>query len=207
MKPALIPDPLRQYWWEVKWRFREIYIANFSFIHINKTGGSSIERALNLHTNHRTAQEVRDMIGDRRWASRFTFTVVRNPWDKVVSHYHFRRERNKSNIQTDNIRFGDWVRMSYGQKDPRYYHSPKMYMPQLQWITDQRGEVLVDFVARFETLEKDFATICDRIGVSATLPHLKKTDRGHYRDYYTPETRQIIADCFRQDIEHFGYEF
>lgn len=203
----LLPAPLRRYWWEVHGRFHDIYQAHYSFIHINKTGGSSVERALNLRINHRTAREVRDVIGKRRWASRFTFTVVRNPWDKVVSHYHFRHARDKSNIQTDDIGFADWVRLSYGEKDPRYYHSPRMYMPQLAWITDERGEILVDFVARFETLQRDFRTVCDRIGVSATLPHLKKSDRGHYRDYYAAETKRIIADCFREDIEYFGYEF
>ena len=102
---------------------RHSYIDNFIFIHINKTGGSSIAKALKLPVNpktvyHKTALEKIGEIGRQQWENRFTFTVIRNPWDKVVSHYHFRVQTNQTNLGIRRIGFKDWIRLAYGDKDP-----------------------------------------------------------------------------------------
>jgi hypothetical protein len=39
------------------------------------------------------------------------------------------------------------------------------------------------------------------------LPHLKPSSHGHYRDYYSTDSRDIIARHFARDIRHLGYEF
>ena len=65
----------------------------------------------------------------------------------------------------------------------------------------------MDFVGRFENLEADFKTICDKVGITASLPHINKSDRRGYRDYYDPETRDITARLYAEDIERFGYTF
>ncbi|OHB78464.1 MAG: hypothetical protein A2W31_00060 [Planctomycetes bacterium RBG_16_64_10] len=199
--------PWRRRWHDLKWRLREKYVARYTFVHINKTGGSSIESALGLPFRHMTAREMQALVGPQRWQRRFTFTVVRNPWAKVVSHYGYRLKRDKLCRDGDRLGFADWVRLAYGQNDPRYYDVPKMFMPQVDWITDDHGAMLVDFVGRFEDLEGSFAEICRRLGVVATLPHLKRTDHGPYQEYYTPEARGIVARWFARDIEQFGYGF
>jgi len=63
------------------------HFDRFVFIHINKTGGSSIEKALNIPLEHKTALEKISEIGHINWTMKHSFTVIRNPWDKVVSHY------------------------------------------------------------------------------------------------------------------------
>ena len=76
-------------------------------------------------------------------------------------------------------------------------------------IVDEDGASIVDFVGRFENLQADFAAVCDRIGLHRTgLPHENRSDgRKAYRDYYSEETRDIVARYFKRDIERFGYEF
>lgn len=202
-----LPARWRRQWHDLKWRLREKYLAEYTFIHINKTGGSSIESALGLPFRHMTACEMRALVGRKRWERRFTFTIVRNPWDKVVSHYEYRRQRDKTGIRTDAIGFADWVRLAYGENDPKYYNIPRMFMPQSDWITDAEGNILVDYIGRFETLEGSFAAICQRLGVQATLPHLKKSDHRPYQDYYTTAARAIVERWFRKDIDLFGYGF
>ena len=67
----------------------------FIFIHINKTAGTSIGNAIGLPIkHHRTAREVIAAIGKDKWNTAYKFTLVRNPWDEVVSHYEYRRKRN-----------------------------------------------------------------------------------------------------------------
>ena len=78
---------------------------------------------------------------------------------------------------------------------------------QHDYVTNENGKVMVDFLGRYERLEQDFAAACDRIGIAPRLPHLNKSDRNSYQIYYTPETRDIVATLCRRDIELFGYSF
>jgi hypothetical protein len=183
------------------------YIHDFVFIHINKTGGSSIDAALGMPTEHNTAREKIRQIGRGAWDRKFTFTIVRNPWDKVVSHYHYRLKTNQTNLKDDPIPFAEWVQRTYGEQDPKYYDKPKMFMPQVDWISDDKGEILVNFVGRFERLNEDFGKICKRLNRQADLPHVKQSNRGQYADYYDETTREIVSHWFRDDIEQFNYSF
>jgi hypothetical protein len=188
--------------------FRTRYLLNFVFIHINKTGGSSVERALGLPFRHDTALEIRERIGERRWAKRFSFTIVRNPWDKVASHYHYRVQTDQTGLKGDPIGFNEWVELAYGERDPRYHDKPKMFLPQSDWVCDEQGRIIVDFIGRFESLPADFGTICERIGRRAELPHLKKSRQGSdYRKAYSDESAEIVARYFARDLENFGYTF
>ena len=186
---------------------KERYFQDFVFIHINKNAGSSIEEALGARHEHRTAQEKRNELGEKLWRKKFKFTVVRNPWDKVVSHYHYRVQTNQTKLGETPIPLPEWVCRAYGKQDPAYYDKPKMFMPQLDWLTDAEGTVMVDFVARFENLQQDFEAICQRLNRTAHLPQLRKSERGDYRKYYDEESKAVVASWFAKDITHFGYRY
>mgnify|MGYP001825085168 FL=1 len=186
---------------------RERYLRPYVFIHINKTGGSSIEKALDIGLDHSTALEKYRQLGATAWGRKFTFTIVRNPWDKVVSHYHYRVRTNQTGLGDQRMPFDEWLQRCYVDKDPRYYDQPRMFMPQRQWLIDDGGELLVEFIGRFENLAEDFERICQRLSVTAELGHAKPSGRGSYRDYYTDDARNLVGEVFAEDIELFGYEF
>jgi len=184
------------------------YLLDFVFVHINKTGGSSVERALGIPFQHRTAVELRDHLGTRRWESRFSFTFVRNPWDKVSSHYHYRVKTNQTELGRHPIPFAEWVVRAYGERDPRYVDQPRMFMPQVDWISDADGRIMVDFVGRFERLRSDFDEVCRRLDLrDRSLPHVKRSGQDDYRRLYDAEARRVVEDRFAPDIERFGYGF
>ncbi len=194
-------------WLHIIRNFRSNHIDNFYFIHINKTGGSSIKKTLKLPFCHYTAQESINKFGIKEWERRFTFTAVRNPWDKVVSQYHYRIKINKSNLRNKPIKFNDWIKLTFVDQDPFYLNNPKMFMPQTDWISDDTGKILVDFIIRFENLNDDFDKVCKKIGKSGKLKHIKSTKHKHYRDYYDENSKKIIETWFQKDIENFGYRF
>jgi len=183
--------------------------GTFIFIHINKTAGTSIGNAIGLPIkHHQTAREVIAKIGRDKWNEAYKFTLVRNPWDKVVSHYEYRRKRNKTGLASNEIPFPEWVRKTYGpDKDPLFYNNPKAFQPQVEWLKDDKGEISIDFIGKFESIDEDFRQIRNAIGVDADLPHLNASKRPGYQHYYDDETRKIVEQWFHEDIERFGYRF
>ncbi|MFZ8886768.1 MAG: sulfotransferase family 2 domain-containing protein [Steroidobacteraceae bacterium] len=197
-------------WFELKrgvlkhvnaWRGRIV------FIHINKTAGTSVERALHLRSERKTALQKREEMGRERFERAFKFAFVRNPWDKVLSHYHYRMRTNRTGLADAGLDFRTWVLKAYGERDPRWHDDPRMFMAQRLWLDDDAGRCLVDFVGRFERLEQDFGEACRRMGVQATLPHVKVTRHAPYREAYDDETRALVARVFAADLEEFGFEF
>ena len=191
-------------------RFRNARWPRYVFIHINKTAGSSIERTLNLRFEHKTAMEKRVEIGEHRWNRAFKFSFVRNPWDKVYSHYKYRVATNQTGMRDRHIPFRDWVLRAYGECQLPYYDQPKMFMPQQRWLIDDDGALMVDFVGRFENLDADFRRICDHLRIQRELAHLKRSDAPNYcnyRDAYDLESRACIAERFSIDVDAFEYSF
>lgn len=192
---------------KIIYSFKMRYLDRFIFIHINKTGGSSIEKALNIPFEHKTALEKIDEISREEWDRKLTFTIVRNPWDKVVSHYHYRVQTNQTELGDKRIGFKEWVKLAYGNQDDDYYDNPKMFMPQLNWITDKNGKILVDEIIYFENLDGEFKKVLKKLGRNKTLPHIKKSNHRNYREYYDQETIEIVRNWYKRDIECFGYKF
>ncbi len=165
------------------------------FVHINKTGGSSIEQALcgsyHITTKHYNVYDYARHT-PYEFANYFKVTFVRNPWDKVVSQYFFQLMHKG----TDKA-FKDFIRKPSGRP----------FINQLDWITIN-GHIAVNCIGRFETLEEDFDEICQHIGIKTpALPRINKTVHEHYSIYYDDEDREFVGNIFYKDIQFFGYRF
>ena len=83
-------------------------------------------------------------------------------------------------------------------------------MNQLDWFLDPSGRVIADYIGN-ETLEEDWTIVKQRLrgDLPETLSCAKKNPNKlrHYSLFYTDETRSIVADRFRLDIEYFDYHF
>ncbi len=81
------------------------------------------------------------------------------------------------------------------------------FLSQHKFIVNREGTLIVDFLGSFETLDKDFDVVRQRIRAPVELPHLLRSQRGHYRDYYSPDLADIIGDRYSEDIARFRYTF
>jgi hypothetical protein len=158
---------------------------------------------------HLPARVLRELVPADVWQTYFKFAFARNPWDLAVSNFHFLREMFKQHPTTQQtdpdiafvvsvVDFANYIRALpyFAEKSDQYSQ-----------LSDAQGNLLVDFVGRFERLEQDFATICERVGLTLTLPHMNRGPRGSYRGYYTAETRDIVGRLYARDLEAFGYTF
>jgi hypothetical protein len=209
----------------------------FLFVHIAKTGGTSIRAALaplrrrdpyswpmflcsrlSRLTGHRIGVKLprhaklvaaREMLPRELFDDLFKLAFVRNPWDlQVSSFHHIRRER--PHLLQGRTDFKEFLRWKLDPERPYQYHIDTSMELQSDYLRGLHGEVLIDFVGQYEHLEADFAEACRRIGLPARpLPHRRRADdrRTDYRTYYDDRSAEWIADRFALDIEVFGYRF
>lgn len=172
-------------------------LPNAVFIHIPKTAGISIGRLLaeglevERYEHHLTALETRPLVPN--WNKAFKFTVIRNPWARMVSMY----------LMDSKARFIDYLshptaRGSFGRNFP---------LTQTDFICDKQGQLMVDYVARFEKLEEEWRYISGRLDLPRVLPHTNQGPVVDYREFYTTETREIVQKKYAQEIAMFEYEF
>ena len=157
------------------------------------------------HCKAITAQE---MLPRDTYNRLFKFAFVRNPWDlQVSSYHHIKRER--PNLVNEGESFADFLRRKLEPTRPWQYHLDTSITPQSDYLIDLRGRQIVDFIGRYESLQADFDTCCQRIGIpTIALPHRRQaSDRAEYRQYYDQETQALVAERFAADIETFGYVF
>lgn len=156
---------------------------------------------------HLTAFTMRNFMHEHEWDEKFKFAFVRNPWDRVVSQYHHRLGVNQQNIRSKGITFNDWVIEVYHKKNTEYRNFNSMFLPQKDWLSDMNGNIIVDYIGRFENLDEDLEFIKNKLGIEKSTPHLRASKRAKYQEYYNKETRDIVAQYFSKDIEHFNYSF
>lgn len=212
----------------------------FIFVHVYKTAGTSVRdvflphcrlidrlvyyhpasrRAVNVVTNlfglqneggrhfagvrkHGTAIDARDYLGRERFGRYFKFAIARNPYDWMVSLYVYIREakHHRDHPTVQKMTFFDFVQSEVERRAPR----------QFDFVSDEEGRLIVDFVGRFEHLQDDVEEICRRVGIPRTdITHRNQTRNRAGRDwnsYYDDASRELVGSYFATDFDAFGYD-
>jgi hypothetical protein len=178
------------------------------FVQVPKTGSTSIGKTINANLQkkrirpHSDIMQIKEASKKNVFDNYFKFGFVRNPWSRAVSLYH----RNEGIQMKNRMSFKEFIKWHNYATDTCLYPTQKKY--QLDFFTDSAGEILVNFIGRFENFQQDFNTACDKMGIPhQQLPHENKGKHKHYTEYYDDETRAIVAQKYAKDIEYFGYEF
>jgi len=184
----------------------------FIFVHIPKTGGSSIEAI--FHPSIITENDIcKDIKGKHNTLSNiiknesldvldyFKFSFVRNPWAKILSHYLF---FIKGGFDHRNS-FVDFVDYYCGRDHQGWKRND--FLPQSDFLKFD-GKINMDFIGRFENLKFDFYSILDKVGLKKmNLSHTNKTSHGHYESYYNSRIKKVVEKKYQEDIDEFKYTF
>lgn len=151
--------------------------------------------------DHIRVQKLIDIIGLTEFERYFSFTIVRNPWDRLLSQYKYtisnRRHGNHSVVKNLSG-FSDFIEWHYNANQVNL---------QSEYVYDRDGKCRLDFIGRFENIEEDFNIACEKIGIQSKLSKLNVSKGADYHEYYTNRTRDLVADIYRRDIYNFGYSF
>lgn len=204
------------------------------FVHIPKTGGTSIEHLLGVfrdwrledcdcwfgriqsaellqygwitrYLQHLSWQELACLLPATVIEGYFCFSFVRNPWDRMVSIY--------SNPDPDLLQMARGAGLELaGLSFTDFVLATRELshvhlLAQSRFITDASGAVAVNFLGRFERFGTDMQTVLDQLGLTLDLPHLNRSCHTAYRDYYTAQTRVEIARRYEQDVDLLRYTF
>ncbi len=190
------------------------------FVHIPRTGGTSIEgyfrkeiikkKTKELYKNCLSGNEIFHLNGRQHYPLRyfdeyagikdyFKFAFIRHPLDRLVSAYEYSFSKRYS----FNFFINVILRCSVFTNNFSTSHMTHL-KPQNQFTTSNK--LNFDFIGRFENLETDFREIQRKLGLEPKkIPHTFKTKRRPYQDYYNKKTRAIAERKYRKDFELLGY--
>ncbi len=208
---------------------------NYIFVHIPKTGGTALTLALEGRAmkddiligdtpkavkrrkrikglrssgklwKHSRLTDIYGLVTQEEIEQFFVFTIVRNPWDRMVSYYHWLKEQtfeHSAVALAKTLNFSDFL-------NERHTQISLQATPYGHYVTDKSGVEQCDLYIRLEHLAADLAPFEQHLGFS--LGTVEKTNvsarDADYRGYYSDQDAQIIERICAADIERFGYQF
>lgn len=199
------------------------HARKFLFVHVPKTGGTSIESLLSpygtvlqgpenfgsIYYKHATAPDLERMLGPSEYRSYFRFTFVRDPWDWIVSQYSFNRGLSPPFVFRSRHELSGRVR-----REHRRWSFEEWLPWWIEELSPSQSEMLVcngrslefDFVGRFESFARDVRSVCQHLDVPVgEIPHLKPSKHRPSYTYYSEHSRRLVREHFASDFERLGY--
>jgi len=206
---------------------------NYIFVHIPKTGGTSMAQALESRAmaddiligdtpkahrrrgrlkgleargrlwKHATLSDIDGLLTPAEIADAFTFTLVRNPWDRMVSYYHWLRGQSFDHPA---------VRLAASHDFGAFLEAPETQIawaaqPARHYMTTVDGVERCSLYIRLEHLAEDAAPLWSHLGFQLDVPRVNMSARGAYRRYYSDHQAAIVARIAAEDIARFSYRF
>ena len=195
--------------------FRQTGVA---FIHVPRTAGTSIGSALyGRFIGHFGLADL-VAVAPRNVLALPRFTMVRNPWDRLVSAWSFARAGGgQSEVGTIRVHrpgqyaapafatFETFVETWLGARD--LDRRDGVFRPQHRYLLDRQGRLDFTHVGRVEAIGEPEAWLSDTLGRAVTFGQENASPRQAYRDYYTPRLRDIVGQAYARDIALLGYDF
>jgi hypothetical protein len=207
----------------------------YIFVHAPKTGGTSLALALEARAmkddiligdtpkakkrrgrikglksagrlwKHATLADIDGVVGLEELDDFLVFTLVRNPWDRMVSYYHWLQGQR---FDHPAVAFARQLSFEHFVMQPMVQASFKE-SPARAYVTDAGGTERPAAFIRLEQLSLDLAPVEAHLGFKlGEIPRINASDRGEdYRSAYSDQTREAVARCCAEDIVRFGYVF
>lgn len=207
---------------------------SYIFVHIPKTGGTSLALALESRAmrddlmlgdtpkalkrrkklksveargrlwKHSTLADIEGLVSAEEIGQMLCFTLVRNPWDRMVSYYHWLKVQSFEHPAVGVARtlgFAEFLRAPA-------VTGPFKANPYSSYMRRSDGQVSHLLYIRLEQFEQDARPLFEHLGFEISLPRENQSTRARdYRSYYTAEDVQVVAEICSEDIAAFGYQF
>jgi len=185
--------------------------AKFIFIHIQRTGGSSIINLLKEHlkvhldvvSQHGNARSPENFLLKDN-SGYFTFSMVRNPWARIFSWYLLINKENLQDLETEKAKFQHFLEtdMAFNAGDLHFHYN------QVDYLSNEEGSLWTNKIYRFEDYRNSIIDLFQNLNQPFTnIPKLNGSVKIKYQDYYTDTSKKLLSQKCQKDIEYFGYRF
>lgn len=204
------------------------------FVHIPKCGGTSINNIFNfkkkfkylsgidkenrIQYNHLTLKQIKKFIKLKKY---FSFSFVRNPFDKMVSEFFFRKSFENKNcilylgqLDLQKLTFEEFINKIF---EVKLTHSLNRTFGEAHLVSQTKylyvkGKLKIDFLGRFENYEKDLKKLLKKLkrkkGIELQeICHKNSSSHENYKNYYNSSTKKIIEKMYEDDLNNFNYVF
>ncbi len=185
------------------WVSHQIFHNRLIFLHIWKTGGSSMKTFFKSEKNSCTAShqmcfQIINQIGMERYLKYTSFTVVRNPYDRLVSIYFYNKQWMK--IRTLNSdSFEEFVKSGEFKKFPPMYYT-----------LTYKGKIFCNYILKLENITNDLEKMLKELKINKCIksfPKVRSSKHKNYLEYYKDrEIINIVNEYYKKDFELFNYE-
>lgn len=205
------------------------------FIHIPKCAGTSIEKFLGMATpkqffsyrpikelnipaynadtlerrpQHLTALQLRNILPTNIFNDYYKFTVVRNPYQRLLSEYCYIHDTpTEKTAEFRNISFDSFVdKVLALDKADKLVKFDGHLDRQVDYILDEKGDVMVDAIFKFESIDDCTRELQARTGIMAELPHSRATSLIDAKREISTETKEKIYEYYKDDFILLDYE-
>lgn len=156
---------------------------------------------IQLH-RHETARMIRQRMHWEQWEHPYKFAVIRNPFARLVSSYHFRQTIGRYNRVMSSASFEQWFEKTIINQEKEWVDNPLMYKPCHYWITLD-GEVAVDDIYRLEEIENWWGELMSNLNYEAEIPHENATEHKPWQEHMTPDIEAEIRKRYADDLEYY----
>lgn len=193
------------------------------FVHIPKTGGTSIEYSMGIpmlsekHFRSHRLQTIdnvkyalqhlpvkilkKDKVMSRHWDNFFKFSIVRNPYTRALSEFFWVKGKTKKGLEFNHNEFTNFLKTFYRERNKDHT------LTQCDYLLDEDGKIGVDYVGRFEELRKSWNHINEIVKFQRplTLKH-KSSNKNKYIKELQPIHKKLIYKLFEEDFDVFKYK-
>lgn len=187
-------------------------------------------------TKHLSALQIQYVLGQEEFDRCLKFSVVRNPWSRILSRYFFNhvdaepppelKLKRHTSRKFHNLDFESWLTKRWrrnklsrlprkflrkrvtGDKQLSVDPVGRFSSNQLHKLVDHDGRIIVDHIGRLEQVQDTLDWVCSKTGADRIeMPHINGARRGHYANFYNHRTREMVEEMCQEDIAYFNYQF
>jgi hypothetical protein len=159
------------------------------------------EEVAKLGHGHIKCADMQPVVGDELWKSYFKFAIVRNPFDRFISYCAF--------VNVNNPKFEENpTPYLYNALLNKQTHKHILFIPQSEFVCDKDDNIMIDFVGKYEELQKSYDTVCSETGLEFTnLDVINSSKHRSYKEYYNEELVEMVKKHYYKDFVNFNYSF
>jgi hypothetical protein len=185
------------------------------FIHIPKCAGISIWHALELTSTednlisftfpilqHLLPKQLKGKyIDNETWDSYTKFTIIRNPYDRIISDYFWMKGNPEAKALATGT-FDDFLTLREDIVHNNKYEQ-NIYFDHFYPMHFYFEEIQYDHVLRFENIEKQYEQFRQAHNIASALPRVNESNRGGF--VLNQKQKERIYQLYKEDFIQFGY--